>query len=121
MRRLRARRAAGLQPVPVAQMHLRNAEDLLLPAVETTIAALQLGERDAAVAQLARAYAAAIDEASVPAYALRYLGPLLLKVLTALRAVPAARAGARPERPERPGWVAQMRAEHQASVRRRGG
>jgi hypothetical protein len=43
------------------------------------------------VAQLARRYAAAIDQAADQAWAARWLMPELLRVLVALRATPMAR------------------------------
>ena len=110
MRRLRERRAAGLIPVdgpaPLAE------EDRLVPAVEETLAALKLGGEHAAAAQLARRYAEVIDQAENQAYALRWIGPLLLKILEALQATPASRAGVRKPGPERPNKVAQLRAAH---------
>lgn len=119
MRRLRARRAALLEPVDGPP--LRDADELLAPAVEETLAALQLAERDAAAAQVARAYASAIDQARDQAYALRWLGPLLLAALTALQATPASRpAGARqPAGPQRVNRIAQQRADFQARQIRR--
>jgi hypothetical protein len=84
MRRLRERRAAALIPVdgppPLAE------EDRLAPAVEESIAALNLGGEHAAAAQLARRYAEVIGQAENPAYALRWVGPLLLSSLEALQA-----------------------------------
>lgn len=112
MRRLRARQAEGLEPA--GGRGLRDAAELLSPAVEETLAALKLTERDAAAAQLALGYARTIDEAQDPAYAMRHLGPLLLKALEALRATPAARGAVKPER-GRPSKVTQLRAAHVAS------
>lgn len=118
MRRLRERRAASLGPADGAG--LRDAEDLLGPAVEETLAALKLGERDAGAVQLARRYAGAIDAAQDQAYAMRWLGPLLLKALMSLGATPAARAGAKPARaPAGPNQLARLRAAHAAAVARR--
>lgn len=120
MRRMRARRAAGLLP-PEGAPVLRDADDLLLPAVEATVEALGLGGTDAAAAQLARAYARAMDEARDPARAALHFGPPLLKVLEALRATPAARAGAKKPRPAPagPNPVQRIRAEVQATLRPR--
>jgi hypothetical protein len=114
MRALRARRAAAIEPA--GGPRLRDAGELLGPAVEASLAALKLGEPDQAAAQLARRYAAAIDEAESPAAALRALGPLLAKALEALGATPAARKGL-PRQAERaaPSKVAQLRAAHAAS------
>ena len=104
MRRLRERRASALIPVD-GPSPLPEA-DPLAPAVEEALEALKLGERD----QLARRYAAAIDQAADPAYALRHLGPLLLRALGELQATPAARPAARPGRAG-PNRIAQLRAE----------
>ncbi len=92
--------------------------DQLAPAVEESLDALKLGERDAAAAQLARRYAVAIDQAADPAYVLRHLGPLLLRALGELQATPAARPTAKPER-SRPNRVAQLRAAHANSPAKR--
>lgn len=97
---------------------LRDADDLLAPAVEETLAALELVDADAALVRLARSYAAAIDDAAVLADALdgmprddedierlvrvleakvraqtvlETFGPKLLAALSALGATPAAR------------------------------
>ena len=117
MRRLRARRAAGLNPAEGTT--LRPAGELLAPAVEETLAALELGERDAAAAQLARRYAQVIDQAADPAWAARWIGPLLLRALEELRATPVARAAGRAAPPRRgPNRVAQLRAAHVAAKAR---
>lgn len=74
---------------------LRDADELLRPAVAASISALQVtDDRDAAVVKLAERYAAAIDDAESDerTAALRDLGPKLLAALTALQATPAARA-----------------------------
>jgi hypothetical protein len=120
MRALRARRAAGLEPV--ADLPVRDADELLAPAVEETIAALKLGERDAGTAQLALGYAQAIDVAKDPAAALRVFGPLLLKSLEALKATPRSRAqaGEKPKRPQGPpSGVSKLRASHAEVVAKR--
>jgi hypothetical protein len=119
MRRLRERQKAALEPVPDAVP--RDPDELLVPAVEQTIAALKLGERDGAVGALALRYAASIDAAADPAAALRYLGPLLHKALESLGASPASRKGAavRPER-SAPSRLAQLRAAHMETKRRQG-
>ena len=116
MRALRARRAAALIPVD-GPCPLPEA-DQLAPAAAETLGALKLGERDAAAAQLARGYARAIDQAKDPAYALRHLGPLLLRALGELQATPAARPAAKPER-SRPNRVQQLRAAHANSPAKR--
>jgi hypothetical protein len=120
MRRLRERQRAGLEPAEVPP--LRDADELLAPAVEETLAALKLGDRDAGAAQMARLYAAAIDEARDPVMALRVFGPLLVKVLESLRATPAsrARAGERPKPPPGPpSALSKLRAAHAETVARR--
>jgi hypothetical protein len=96
MRRMRERRAAGL--LPIDGQAPRNPDELLLPAVEETLTALELGESDAAAAQLARRYAAIIDQASDPAWAARWLSPLLLDCLVQLGATPASRPKQEPQR-----------------------
>jgi hypothetical protein len=76
--------------------YMRDASELLYPAVCQTIAVLKLDPdgQDAAAAKLAQRYAKLIDEASdaKQANVLRWLGPELLKVLESLSATPAARA-----------------------------
>jgi hypothetical protein len=120
MRALRARRAASIEPGPGAV--LRDADELLAPAVEETLTALKLGDRDTAAAQLARRYASAIDQATDPAWGARWLGPLLLKALESLGATPMARKGAgEPPGPQRPNKVAQLRAAHAHAMRNRAG
>jgi len=115
MRRLRERRAAGLQPVPDAEP--RDPDELLGPAVEETLAALDLGGQDAAVAELARRYAKVIDEAQDPVWAIRWIGPLLLRVLEELRATPASRktAARQPER-RGPNRITALREAHLAAT-----
>jgi hypothetical protein len=85
-------------------MGLRDAGELLRSRVDTTIEALQLDEKDAAAVKLARQYADLIDAAhdgdrADRAYALRWIGPLLLDTLTELGATPAARARVRKQPP----------------------
>ena len=88
---------------------LRDASELLAPAVEQAITALggTLTEADSGTAQLARRYAALIDamdghcaacddqdckRAAGSAWAMRWIAPLLLDALEQLGATPAARA-----------------------------
>ena len=104
---MRARRAAAIEADPDAQ--LRDADDLLGPAVEETLAALDLGERDQAAAQLARRYAAVIDAARDPACAARWLAPLLLDCLASLRATPMSRAKDKPATPQGPNRLQLLR------------
>ena len=70
---------------------LRDADKLLGPAVERTLAQLHLGTVDDAVATLAQRYAAAIDD-DEEGDALQDLGPKLLATLAQLQATPAARS-----------------------------
>jgi hypothetical protein len=71
---------------------LRDAGELLGPAVAETVAALTLTPADGAAVKLAQRYAAAIDTAESPGEALERLGPKLLAALESLGATPAARA-----------------------------
>lgn len=82
---------------------LRDASELLWPAVAETIASLDLQPEDAAARRLAQRYAQVIDglpdrgegtseRAHDQAWGLRWMGPLLLDCLTALGATPASRA-----------------------------
>lgn len=108
MRRLRARRAASIEADPEAP--LRDADELLAPAVEGTLANLELKPENQAAAQLARQYARVIDQARDPAYALRWIGPLLQDVLVSLQATPASRGKAEPPRPRGPSPLDELRA-----------
>jgi hypothetical protein len=76
---------------------LRDADDLLLPAVHRTIAQLDLRPEDSAAATLAERYAETIDdttcnECGSHADQLKELGPKLLTALESLGATPRARA-----------------------------
>jgi hypothetical protein len=82
---------------------LRDSSELLWPAVSETLAALGLGSEDAAAVRLAQRYARVIDgmpdrdeftseRAHDQAWALRWIGPELLRCLDALGATPDARA-----------------------------
>src|SRR5260370_38438836 len=71
---------------------LRDAGELVGPAVAATVTGLTLTAADAAAVKLAQRYAAAIDGADNRAEALERLGPRLLAVLESLGATPAARA-----------------------------
>jgi hypothetical protein len=76
---------------------LRDASELLYPAVQETIATLGLLGDDAAAVKLAQRYAKTIDgalDSGPKAYyaTLRWLGPELLKTLAELGATPAAKA-----------------------------
>lgn len=86
---MRARRRAAIEPDPDAPV--RDADELLSPAIAETLAALDLKPEDAAAAKLAERYAAIIDAARDPAWACRWLAPLLLDCLTQLGATPMSR------------------------------
>jgi hypothetical protein len=94
---MRARRRAALEADPDAP--LRDADELLSPAVAETLAALDLKPEDAAAAKLAERYAAIIDAARDPAWAMRWLAPLLADALTALQATPMSRKAVKPSPP----------------------
>jgi hypothetical protein len=99
-------------------MTVRDASELIYPAVAETIAGLGLLGQDSAAAKLAQRYAKVIDgalESGPKVYfaTLRWLGPELLKVLTELGATPAARAAltkhVKPKEPKA-GGLATLRA-----------
>ncbi|HEY1914251.1 MAG TPA: hypothetical protein VGH27_01635 [Streptosporangiaceae bacterium] len=121
VRRFRERQRQLLEPADPPPV--RDADELLAPAVEETIEALKLRERDAGAAQLARGYAASIDHAKDPAAALRVFGPLLLKSLEALGATPASRAGragVKPQAPKGPpSGLSKLRSAHIEVVAKR--
>jgi hypothetical protein len=94
MARLRERRAAALEADPDAA-RLRDADELLSPAVAETIGALGLDGQDAAAARLALRYAQIIDECRDPSWGLRWIGPELLRVLAELGATPLSRVKVR--------------------------
>lgn len=96
-------------------MALTDAAHLLRTAVDETIEALDLTEADAAAVRLARHYASLIDaqdEPKLEAWALRWIGPLLLATLESLGATPLARSrlkgGPPPDAPE--SQLAKLRA-----------
>ena len=116
MRALRARRAASIEAAPDDRP--RDPDEMLVPAVEESLTALRHGPEHAGAIQLARRYAKVIDQAKDPAYAARWLGPLLLDCLVQLQATPSAR----PKQPPEPGpnRLDQLRAARGASDRSRG-
>lgn len=94
------RTAKFAQRTREASLTLRNASELLRARVDQTIEALGLDDKDAAAVKLAREYADLIDSAldddhASRAWALRWIGPLLLDTLTELGATPGARARVR--------------------------
>lgn len=100
-------------------MTLRDASELLYPAVYATVMSLDIDRdgKDAAAAKLALQYARTIDaEPPGKAYAsaIRWLGPELQKILESLGATPAARAaitGKKPAAPDaKPTGLAALRA-----------
>ena len=95
---------------------LRDASELLWPSVKETLSQLDLGSEHAAAKKLAQRYAQVIDEHRDQAYALRWIGPLLLDALSQLGATPAAKAqiekltkGGKPE-DGKPSGLAKLRA-----------
>lgn len=95
---------------------LRDASELLWPAVQETLASLDLQPEDAAAAKLARRYARVIDQTpdTKQPSIMRWLGPELQRILESLGATPAARAaltkGRKPEPETKPGGLAAIRA-----------
>jgi hypothetical protein len=69
---------------------LRDASELLWPALAETLSQLDLGPEHAAAKKLAQRYAQVIDDHGDPAWAARWLMPLFLDALTELGATPAA-------------------------------
>src|SRR5260221_12633265 len=96
---------------------LRDAGELLGPAVTGILDVLPLAAADMAAAKLAQRYAAAIDDADNRDEALERLGPRLLAVLEALGATPAARAKLKEGRAGgsgKPGGLQALREAHPA-------
>lgn len=98
-------------------MPLRDASELLYPAVYATVMSLDIDRegKDAAAAKLALRMARVIDETTDPKQSgvLWHLGAELLKVLEALGATPAARAAIKkPAKPAdaKPNGLAKLRA-----------
>ena len=119
---MRERRRAAIEAGDDA--HLRSADELLAPAIAETLAALDLGNEHAAAAKVAERYAAVIDGAKDQAWAMRWLGPLLLDALGELGATPLAKAK-QAKGPKRlggttPNRVQALRLQHQASRSGRG-
>jgi hypothetical protein len=105
-------------------MALRDASELLYPAVIASLASLGIdtadGGKDAAAAKLAQQYARVIDAATPGekyAWAIRWLGPELQRILESLGGTPVARAAmktAKPSADAKPNRLAQLRAAHGA-------
>ena len=96
-------------------MMLRDASELLYPAVYATVMTLDIDRdgKDAAMAKLALRLARVIDETMDPrqASALWHLGAELHKVLESLGGSPAARASMKTAKPAdaKPSRLAQLR------------
>ena len=94
-------------------MSIRDASELLWPAVAETLTQLDLGPEHAAAKKLAQRYAQVIDQHQDAAWAMRWIAPLLLDALSELGATPAAVArltkGAKPAN-DKPGGLAKLRA-----------
>ena len=94
-------------------MSIRDASELLWPAVAETLTQLDLGPEHAAAKKLAQRYAQVIDQHRDEAWAMRWLAPLLLDALSELGATPAAVArltkGVKPA-DGKPGGLAKLRA-----------
>jgi hypothetical protein len=92
---------------------LRDASELLWPAVAETLSQLDLGSEHAAAKKLAQRYAQTIDECVDQRWAARWLFPLLLDTLGELGATPAAVArlkkGGKPA-DGKPNRLAQLRS-----------
>lgn len=94
---------------------LRDADDLLVPAVRETLNALDVQAEDAAAVRLALRYAHTIDSNADTAWAMRWIGPLLLDALEQLGATPAARARLGKKAADAPvGQLAKIRAARRA-------
>ena len=102
----RQRERAGLEADPAA--HLRDADELVSPALEVSLEALDLKPEDAAAVALARAYARVLDTARDPAWSARWIGPLYLASLESLRATPMSRKAAKPS-PQGPSRLDELR------------
>lgn len=95
---------------------LRDASELLWPAVSETLATLELGSEHAAAKKLAQRYAQVIDGADDQAWAMRWIGPLLLDALEQLGATPAAHARLKGGSPKDApvSQLAKLRAAHRS-------
>lgn len=93
-------------------MPVRDASELIWPAVSETLTQLDLGPEHAAAKKLAQRYAQVIDQAKDQEWAMRWIGPLLLDALGELGATPAAVArlkkGGKPA-DAKPNRLAQLR------------
>lgn len=102
------------------ERHLVAADKLMRPAVDETVRALGLEDIDAAVVKLAQSYADTIDasigNAKLYAWAIRWIGPELLKCLESLGATPAARKAVKESKtPAAESPLVKLRAARKAS------
>jgi hypothetical protein len=93
---------------------LRDAADTLVAAVEQAINHLDLTEMDAAAAQLARKYAAVIDNCDNQEWAMRWVAPGLLDALESLGATPLARTRIKQKPGGPPSQLEKLRAARRA-------
>lgn len=76
------------------ERQIKSADHLMRTAVDETVHALGLDDKDVAAVRLAQFYADSIDGANGAkeiAWVLRWIGPLLLDCLSELGATPGAR------------------------------
>ena len=104
---MRERQAQAIEADP--SMPVRDVDELLSPAVQETLTALNLKPEDTAAARLAERYAAVIDSARDPSWAMRWIGPELLRVLAELGATPMSRPKQQPT-PAGPSRLDQLRS-----------
>ena len=105
-------------------MTLHDAADLLEHRVRATIDALELTDADEAAKHLAIRYAKLIDESvahedpKIGAWAIRWVGPLLLDALGELGATPAARSRLKGNRPATAAAVSPLEQMRAAKAKR---
>lgn len=98
---------------------MRDADDLLAPAVRETVAALDPPAEDAALVALARTLAASIDEMA-PAVRAAMIGQVSGQLMRALKDLDdRARRRRTASKTGRPNRVAQLRAAHVAATTKR--
>jgi hypothetical protein len=112
MRKMRARRAAAIEAGD--RPPLQDAAELLEPAIQASILALELGPEDLGAAELALSIARTIDRAGDHAWAVRWLSPHLQVALDRLNACPAARKTPRKAPEGAPSGLALLRARRAA-------
>lgn len=108
----------------MGRRNVRDAGELLLPAVDQAIAALETTEADAGTIQLARQYARTIDACGwhcsgcddpdcnrdSNTWAMRWIAPLLLDALESLGATPLARTRLKSKAPAGVSQLDKLRA-----------